>query len=104
MTRKVFTYTFALGVLVLVICTAVFFGMQYKQTVDETYAALEGEASYAASGLKAGGIEYLKSLDNTNRVTWIDSDGSVLYDSEYPDLLEENGPCITPSSARTEQF
>ena len=86
MTRKVFTYTFALGVLVLVICTAVFFGMQYKQTVDETYAALEEEASYAASGLKAGGIEYLKSLDNTNRVTWIDSDGSVLYDSEYPDL------------------
>lgn len=86
MTRKIFLYTFLLGAMVLFFCAAVFFGMQYAQRMDEAYAALQGEASYAASGLKGGGLEYLKSLDNMNRITWIARDGHVLYDSEYPDL------------------
>ena len=85
MTRKIFLYSFSLGVLVLALCTAIFFAMQYSQTLDETYAALEGEASYAAVGLRTGGQAYLESLDNTNRITWIAPDGEVLYDSEHPE-------------------
>ena len=86
MTKKILLYTFSLGALVLVTCMAIFFGLEYTHTMEDTYAALRGEASYAASGLEVGGIDYLKSLDNTNRVTWIDRDGSVLYDSDYPEL------------------
>lgn len=85
MTRKIFLYSFSLGVLVLALCTAIFFAMQYSQTLDETYEALEGEAAYASIGLRTGGLEYLESLDNTNRITWIAPDGEVLYDSEHPE-------------------
>ena len=80
-----------LGASVLMISTFIFFGLQYSLRLDEVYEALQGEASYAASGLKAGGIEFLYSLDSTNRVTWIASDGSILYDSMYPDLKTNQG-------------
>ena len=86
MTRKIFLFAFLLGAMVLFLCAAIFFGMQYSQGMNEAYAALQGEASYAASGLQIGGLDYLRSLDNKNRITWIAQDGRVLYDSEYPDL------------------
>lgn len=86
MTKKIFFYAFLMGALVLTICVTIFFGLQYKQNLDESYDALKGEASYAASGLQLGGIGYLKQLDNTNRITWIAHDGSVIYDSLYPTL------------------
>ncbi len=86
MTKKIFIHSFLLGTLVLILCSAIFFGIQYRETMDETYDALKGEAKYAASGMAHGGLEYLKSLEDINRITWIDRDGSVLYDSEYPDL------------------
>ena len=86
MTRKIFAYSFALGAAAILICSVIFFSMQYTQTIEETYKALQGEASYAVSGLEVGGIRFLRSLENINRITWIDRDGSVLYDSEYPDL------------------
>ena len=91
MTKKIFINTFLLGVAVLLMCVAFFFLLQYSQTRQETYEALQGEASYAASGLQIGGIEYLQSLENINRITWIAHDGAVLYDSEHPDLTINQG-------------
>ena len=86
MTKKIFFNSFLLGAAVLLICTVIFFSLQYSQTMQETYKALQGEASYAAVGLRTGGIGYLKSLENINRITWIAHDGEVLYDSEHPEL------------------
>ena len=86
MRRKIFSYSFLLGVSVLLICAALFFALQYTHTLDETYDALKGEAVYAASGLRLGGTSYLESLDSINHITWIAADGSVLYDSEFQDL------------------
>ena len=91
MTKKVFSYAFLLGAVVLLISGGIFFGLQYRQTMDDAYETLRGEASYVERGVKIGGIEYLKSLDSTNRITWIGADGSVLYDSEYPDLTANQG-------------
>lgn len=89
MTKTIFRNTFLVGTLVLMICALLFFGLEYKQTVNETFEALEQETSYAETGLKVGGEEFLKKLDDTNRVTWIDKDGNVLYDSEF-DLSVSN--------------
>lgn len=86
MTQKIFRNAFLLGAIVLLVCGALFFALQYRSTVDENYQALEGEAKYASAGLELGGADYLKGLENINRITWIDRDGSVLYDSEHPDL------------------
>ena len=91
MAKKVFSYAFLLGAMVLLISGAIFFALQYRQTMDDAYETLRGEASYVESGVKIGGVDYLKSLDNTNRITWIGADGSVLYDSEYPDLTANQG-------------
>lgn len=91
MTKKIFSFAFLLGAAVLVISSVIFLGLQYRQTIDETYETLSVEASYAASGLKIGGTDFLESLDSTNRITWIAADGSVLYDSEHPDLTANQG-------------
>ena len=83
MTAKIFKNTFLVGLFVLLLCAAVFFGLQYTQTKEETYDALKQEAVYAAHGLSMSGAEYLKTLDTEHRITWIAADGSVLYDNQY---------------------
>ena len=83
MTGRIFRYAFLLGATVLVLCAVLFFGVQYAQTKEETYAALRQEAMYASGGVVIAGEEYLSALDNQNRITWIAGDGSVLYDSEF---------------------
>ena len=91
MRRKIFIYAFQLGALVLLICAVLFFLLQYSQTMEETCAALRGEAVYAASGIKTGGQAYLESLENIDRITWIGADGAVLYDSDISDLSGNPG-------------
>ena len=86
MRKKIFVHSFLLGALVLLLCAVLSFSLQYSQTLEEAFDALKGEAVYAASGLKTGGQAYLESLENINRITWIASDGSVLYDSEFSSL------------------
>lgn len=102
MTGKIFKNAFLLGAAVLIICAALFFGLQYSQTVEETYDALRGEAAYAATGLAVGGRQYLESLDNINRITWIDADGSVLYDNRLPEPGGNQGSCPEVAEAIAE--
>ena len=52
---------------------------------------LEKEAFYAAQGVESSGMEYLEKLDGKNsRITLIDQDGSVLYDSQAEASSMEN--------------
>lgn len=93
MTKTIFRSTFLVGVSVLLMCAVLFFGLQYTQAREETYEALREEALYAVHGLSLNGIEYLDSLDHINRITWIDVDGSVLYDSEFSGTVANQGTC-----------
>lgn len=102
MRRKIFINAFLLGASVLIICAVLFFALQYTQTVEETYDALKGEAGYAASGLAIGGQEYLESLENINRITWIAADGSVIYDSELIEFNTNQRDCPEVISALEE--
>ena len=83
MTRAVFRSSFLIGGIALLLAAILFFSLQYRQTLDETYLALQQEAVYAEHGLLIGGQEYLESLGEINRVTWITRDGDVLFDSQY---------------------
>ena len=83
MTGKIFRYVFAMGLLVLILCSVLFVGLQYSKTKEETYSALKQEAIYAANGVALSGTGYLDSLESQNRITWIAADGRVLYDSEF---------------------
>ena len=102
MIKTIFRNTFLVGILVLILCAILFFGIQYSQVKDEAYDALQQEAVYAEKGLMLSGETYLKSLDAADRVTWIDGNGSVLYDSEYPLPVANQKDCPEVQAALTE--
>jgi len=83
MIRMIFRNTILVGATVLVLCAALFFGLDYTHTKEEACEALREEAVYAEQGLMLSGQEYLDALGNINRVTWIAQDGTVLYDNMF---------------------
>ncbi len=99
MTKTIFRNTFLVGILVLLICGVLLFGVQYRQTVNETFAELRQETSYVIGGLSHGGEEYLEKLNDKNRITWIDTDGEVLYDSKYTEKLPNQNTCSEVAEA-----
>ena len=99
MTRTIFRSTFLVGLLVLLLCGGLVFWVQYTQTMEETYAALQQEAVYAEQGMLLGGTDYLASLGRVNRVTWIDGEGGVLYDSEFPLPIANQKECAEVQAA-----
>ena len=99
MTKKIFRSSFILGVLVLLLCAALFFALQYRQVLDETYLALQQEAVYAEHGLAISGQRYLETLGEINRITWISGDGSVLYDSDFSLPIANQLHCSEVSDA-----
>ena len=102
MIKTIFRNTFLVGILVLILCAILFFGIQYSQVKDEAYDALQQEAVYAEKGLMLSGETYLKSLDAADRVTLIDGSGSVLYDSEYPLPVANQKDCPEVQAALAE--
>ena len=102
MIKTIFRNTFLVGIAVLLICAVLFFGIQYSQVQEEAYDALQQEAVYAEQGLMLSGVDYLKSLDRVNRITWIDSSGNVLYDSEYALPVASQKDCPEVQTAMAE--
>ena len=86
MTGKIFRYAFLVGALALLLCAMLFFGLQYRQTIDEAFEALRQETVYVSRGIALEGRRYLEELDSGKRISWIDDDGRVLYDSQSPNL------------------
>ena len=99
MIKTIFRNTFFVGAAVLVLCAALFFVLQYTQTKEETYAALQQEAVYAEQGLMLSGQAYLERLGEINGITWIASDGSVLYNNETKAPIANQKNCPEVSAA-----
>lgn len=99
MTRTVFRSCFLMGVIVLLLCVLLFFGLQYRQVMDETYAALQQEAVYAEHGLMISGLPYLETLGQVNRITWITAEGDVIYDSVFSQPIANQLHCREVSTA-----
>ena len=93
MTKTIFRNTFLVGLSILLLCAVLFFGIQYKQTEEETYDILQQEAAYAERGLQMSGAAYLESLDSVNRITWIGRDGVVLFDNSFPMPIANQSDC-----------
>ena len=51
MIKTIFRNTILVGILVLAICSLLFYGLQYKQTINETFDELSLETSYAIPAL-----------------------------------------------------
>ena len=89
MTKKIFSYCFLVGAVALLLCAGVFFGLQYRQIIDDSSAALRQEAVFVAHGVTQKGIDFLKDLDSEVRVTWMDESGNVRYDTQETQLLNQ---------------
>ncbi|MCR5277856.1 MAG: two-component sensor histidine kinase [Lachnospiraceae bacterium] len=94
MTKTIFRNTFFVGILVLALCGFLFFGIQYRQSIDETREAMGQEAGYLEKGISFGGIDFLKSVEGSNRITLTDASGKVLYDSEENVPYPGKGKCV----------
>ncbi|MBS4977628.1 MAG: ATP-binding protein [Clostridiales bacterium] len=76
---------------VLILGLAFVMGILYRYFGKQISTELEKEAFYAAQGVESSGMEYLEKLDGKNsRITLIDQDGSVLYDSQAEASSMEN--------------
>lgn len=83
MARKIFNSMVKLAIVLVLISTFLTAGIFYKRFETQFIASLAGEASSVAAGVQLSGEEYLDALDGDDvRITWIDTDGTVLYDNQ----------------------
>lgn len=82
MTKRVFRTIFAVAVSVFLACTLLFMTVLYDYFSGVQQRQLRMQTDLAAKGVQDEAEKYLDGLDiSGHRITWIDTDGSVLYDS-----------------------
>lgn len=86
MTNRIFVSIFTVALAVMLSVSVVIMGMMYRYTAMETRKELSREAEYIALGIQNEGGAYFDDLDKVHlmdsRITWIGTDGEVLFDSE----------------------
>ena len=84
MRGKLFKHMFLVAMSVFVACTALFMWSLYSYFSEERQGEQREETAYAAAAVEEGGKDFLQTKlpkDSANRITWIDRDGTVLFDS-----------------------
>ena len=84
MRGKLFKHMFLVAMSVFVACTALFMWSLYSYFSEERQGEQREETAYVAAAVEEGGKDFLQTKlpkDSANRITWIDRDGTVLFDS-----------------------
>ena len=91
MTTRIFRASFCVGISALAASLLLVMGILYDYYEVRLLTELKSEWSYVAQGIELNGSLFLKALDQgTTRVTWIDSDGVVLFDTSAEKSAMEN--------------
>ena len=90
MTKKIFRNCLAVGIWVFLLSVALFMGMLYQYFTGRLTTELENEAALVAQGVETMGMDCLEGLRASNRITWVDQDGTVLYDNTADAATMEN--------------
>ena len=90
MTKKIFRNCLAVGIWVFLLSVALFMGMLYQYFSERLTTELENETALVAQGVETMGMDYLEGLRASNRITWVDQDGTVLYDNTADAATMEN--------------
>ncbi len=91
MTRKIFQSIITVVISVLLLSLALITGVLYEHFESAMLNQMRTTASFVAQGVEQDGMEYFDNLPNSEcRVTWIDSDGTVLYDNRKDAGTMEN--------------
>ncbi len=91
MTRKIFQSIITVVISVLLLSLALITGVLYEHFESAMLNQMRTTASFVAQGVEQDGMVYFDNLPNSEcRVTWIDSDGTVLYDNRKDAGTMEN--------------
>ena len=91
MTKKIFRSIILAVIVVLILSFSVVTLLLYNNFSDVSTTQLSDELNLAAQGVEASGEDYLKELQSKNyRLTWVDADGTVLYDTEADSSAMDN--------------
>ena len=119
MTSKIFRSTVFVAVVVLLCSLSVVMGVLYRHFTQVQVEQLKNELSLAATGTEQYGNAFLENVEADRfRVTWVDADGTVLFDTQVDQTAMENhadreeirealetgtGSAVRTSSTLTEQ-
>ena len=91
LTKKIFKSTMLVCALVLAVGLVAVMGILYNDFDGQMREELSKEALYLAYGVDQQGVDYLKNIKDKNaRITYIDQDGTVLYDNKADAAEMEN--------------
>lgn len=92
MKSKIFKHIFLVAMAVFVACFALTMCSLYSYFSAAHNSQIKEEANYVAAAVEEDGISFLRyrRTSSTTRVTWIDTDGTVLYDSVANAATMEN--------------
>ena len=91
LTKKIFKSTMLVCALVLAVGLIAVMGILYNDFDGQMREELSKEALYLVYGVDQQGVDYLKNIKDKNaRITYIDQDGTVLYDNKADAAEMEN--------------
>ncbi len=91
MTKRIFRSICVVSLTAMLVTVGIIIGILYSQIVSTVKNQLKIETSLAAKGISENGIDFFTDLETEDfRLTWISSDGSVLYDSRSSESEMEN--------------
>ena len=91
MTSKIFRSTVLVAVIVLLCSLGIVMGVLYNHFTDVQVQQLKNELSLAVTGTEQYGNAFLENVEADRfRVTWIDTVGTVLFDTQVDQTTMEN--------------
>lgn len=91
MTKRIFRSIVTVSALVLASCLIFIMGVLYEYFSGQFQKELQEEVQYISAGMKLSGTNYLKQLkDIEKRITLINEDGTVLFDTSADASEMEN--------------
>lgn len=91
MTKRIFRSICLVAISVFLASVALFTSVLYDYFSLVQQDQLKKQTELASAGVSAEGMSYLEDLDIQNvRITWIDKDGTVLYDNNLSPSKMEN--------------
>jgi len=91
MSRKIFKSIFGVAALTVILGLALLMAVLYRYFIRNEFMQLKIQTELAAQGITLEEQDYLKQLRTDGyRLTWIDADGTVKYDSAADASVMEN--------------
>ncbi|MBR3598660.1 MAG: PAS domain-containing protein, partial [Lachnospiraceae bacterium] len=91
MTKRIFKNTILIIFAVIVLCGVFIIGVLYKYFNKELMDEMHQEIRFIAKGVELQGMDYLEVFDGMDtRITWVASDGEVVYDNQVDITTMDN--------------